>query len=130
LLVMRESPLIPWLMSGLAISILVLGLGCLLSLVDRMLGARKHHRHLVNLGLVPRQLVQLEAWQFAVPYVAVATLGTTVGLLICNLITGGTSTPFPWQAMGTVIAVVVTIGLIGTVSVALLGARSIQESPE
>lgn len=127
---LRDSPLVPWIIAGLALSTIVLGVGCLLSLVDRFLGLRKHHRHLVNLGLAPRQLVTLEAWQFAVPYGTVVVAGSLVGVGICILMVWPANVPVPWQAVGSVLGIALIIGFIGTLSMALFEAKSVHENSE
>ncbi len=126
-----RSPLVPWLVGGILGAGIVLAVGCFVSLVGRLLAARKHHRQLLNLGLVPRRLVAMEAWLFALPYCVVATVSFLAGLAICVKLLGVFSgTPMPWHDIGVIMIVVGVIGVLGTASVAVFGARGIQENPE
>ena len=126
-----RSPLVPWLVGGILGAGIVLAGGCFVSLVDRLLAARKHHRQLLNLGLVPRRLVALEAWLFALPYCVVATVSFLAGLAICVKLLGIFSgTPMPWHDIGTILILVGVIGVLGTACVALFGARGVRENPE
>ncbi len=129
--VMVQSPLVPWLVGGILGAAMVLTVGCFVSLVDRLLAVRKRHRQLLNLGLVPRRLVALEAWLFVLPYCAIATVSFLAGLAICVKLLGVFSgTPMPWRDIGIVLIFVGAIGVLGTASVAVFGARSVQENPE
>ncbi len=118
----QESALVPWLVGGAVVAAVGLALACLLSLVDRLLAARTHHRLLINLGIGRRQLVTLGAWLFAAPFSAVYLASFGAGLAVCAaLILPGTA--MPWAAIGATLAVGVAVGLAGTVTVASLGAR-------
>ncbi len=129
--VMEQSPLVPWLVGGIVIAAIVLMVGCLVSLVDRLLATRNHHRQLLNLGLVLRQLTALEAWLFAIPYGAVATVSFLAGLVICAKLIGVFSVvQMPWHEIGVILSFVCIIGVLGTASAALFGARSVRETPE
>ncbi len=128
---MSQSPLVPWVVGGVVAAAIVLTVGCLISLVDRLLAARRHHRLLLNLGVVPGRLTAIEAWLFAAPYAAVVALSFGVGLLICALIIGFFSgVPMPWHDIGIVAGVAVVVGIAGTASVAAFGARSVLREPE
>ena len=127
---MRESPIVPWIIGGTVVAIVALAIGCLVSLVDRLLSTRKHRRHLLNLGVAPRRLTALEAWLFAAPYGAVIAVSFSVGLATCAMMVGFSDISLPWYAIGTTLAVAIGIGLVGTASVAFFGARSMRESTE
>ncbi len=129
--VMAQSPLVPWLVGGILAAAMVLAVGCFVSLVDRLLAARKHHRQLLNLGLVPRRLVALEAWLFALPYCVIATVSFLAGLVICVRLVGVFSgTPMPWHDIGVVLILVGVIAVLGTASVAVFSVRSVHRNPE
>lgn len=113
-----------------AVAIVALTVGCLVSLVDRLLGTRKHRRHLLNLGITTCQLTKLEAWLFAAPFGAVVAVGFSVGLVACALMVGFTDVPMPWRAISVTLGIVIVAGLIGTAGVRLLGARGVRENPE
>jgi hypothetical protein len=118
----RESPLIPWLIGGVVTAVIGLTIACLMSLVDRLLGARNHHRQLVNLGISRRRLTALGAWTFALPYIAVLGMSFLAGSVATALLI--LPTPMPWTPIGITAAVALAAGLLGTISVALLGANS------
>lgn len=127
--VQRESPLVAWLIGGIAAAFLALAIGSVLSLVDRLLAARKDHRHLVNLGLTPRRLVNLEVWQFAAPYTAIVAASFAAGLAMCVLILRlGGAVPMPWEAIAATVAGAAVVGLVGTAGVALFGVTSVRDT--
>lgn len=126
---LRESPLVAWIVGGIIVAVIALSVGCLVSLVDRLLGTRKHRRHLLNLGVSPRRLAALEAWRFAVPYGAVIAVGFSAGLAISALIVLP-DVSMPWYGIGITLGISAVIGLVGTASVAFFGARSVRENPE
>lgn len=128
--VMRESPLVPWIIGGVTVAAISLATGCLLSLVDRLLVARKNHRHLLNLGLASRRLLALEAWLFAAPYAAVVGVGLCAGVAICSLMAGISGVPVPWPTVGLLVGIAVLIGLLGVAGVTLFGARGVHENTE
>jgi hypothetical protein len=114
-----------WLMGGLLVGAAGLTFGCLLSMVDRLLVTRKHRRHLLNLGIVPRRLALIEMVLFAVPYVTSVALGMLMGLSACLLMTFGTDTALPGDIIAAAVGLAVVTGLVGTASVAVFGARSV-----
>jgi len=118
----QPSPLIPWVIGGVVIAAIGLTIACLLSLIDRLLSARNHHRQLVNFGVSHRKLTALGAWTFALPYVAVLGVSFLAGLAACALLI--LPTPMPWEPIGYTAAVALATGLLGTASVALLGASN------
>ena len=128
----RASPLVAWIADGILVAVLALAVGCLMSLVDRLLGTSKHRRHLLNLGVPIRQIAALEAWRFAAPYIAVVTVSFCVGLAVCILIVGiiPNEALMPWGRIGTTLVAATIAGLVGTASVALFGARNLRGNPE
>jgi len=118
----RASPLIPWVIGGVVTAVVGLTIACLLSLIDRLLSARNHHRQLVNLGISRRKLTALGAWTFALPYIAVLGVSFLAGSVACALLI--LPTPMPWKPIGNTAAVALAAGLLGTASVALLGANN------
>lgn len=126
----QESPLVPWLLGGMTLSVIVLSVGCLISLVDRLLETRKHRRHLLNLGVSTYRLTLLEAWRFATPYGTVVAASFSAGLTICMLMVGFSRVPMPWYTIVLTLVVTVVAGVIGTAGVAFLGAREVSKEPE
>lgn len=127
----QQSPLVAWIHGGVIAAVISLAVGCFFSLVDRLLGSRKHRRHLLSLGVSPRQLTVLEAWQFVVPYGTVLFVSFLAGLMICTLMVGGPDgISMPWRGISVTFGAAVIVGLAGTASVAFFGARSIRENPE
>jgi len=118
----RESPLIPWLIGGVVTAVVGLTIACLMSLIDRLLSARNYHRQLVNLGISRSRLTALGAWTFALPYSAVLGMSFLAGSVASALLI--LPTPMPWTPIGITAAAALAAGLLGTVSVALLGANS------
>ncbi len=118
----RESPLIPWVIGGVATAVIGLTAACLLSLVDRLLGARSHHRKLVNLGIGRGKLMALGAWTFVLPYGVVLVMSFLAGSAASALLI--LPTPMPWTAIGITAMVSAAVGILGTASVAFLGANS------
>ncbi|MGH3499643.1 MAG: hypothetical protein ACRDQA_01890 [Nocardioidaceae bacterium] len=123
------SPLVRWIIAGTAVALVTLVVGCLLSLVDRLLATRRRERHLMNLGMSPRQLTALGALRFAVPYAIVAALGTATGLIICiTMVNPGV--PVPWLTVAAILAGALVVGVAGTVAVAALGTRQALQEAE
>ena len=128
---MSPSPLVPWPVGGICFTAVVLTVACLASLVDRFLMARERHRHLLNLGMSPRQFTMLEAALFAVPYFVVANTSFLAGLLICANIVGVFSdAPMPWGNIGLLASIVTATGLFGALCASLLGATNARNSRE
>jgi hypothetical protein len=128
--VAQESPLVAWIVGGLATAAVALAAACLISLVDRLLDTHGHRRHLLNMGVTSGGLATLEALLFAVPYGTIVVVGFSVGLAVCVLLVGLSDVSMPWREIGAILGLAVAAGLAGTASVALLGARSIRENPE
>jgi hypothetical protein len=127
--VQGESPLVPWIVGGIVAGLVALMVGCLLSLIDRFLGTRRHRRHLLALGVAPRRLTTLEASLFAVPYGVVIAVGFAVGLALTGLMAYRTGIGMPWDAAATALAVAALVGFVGTAAVALFGVRSLRDRP-
>lgn len=128
-MVMRESPLVPWIVGGTVVAVATLAVGCIVSLVDRLLATRRHRHHLLNLGITTRQLTTMEAWLFAVPYGVAIAISFLAGLAICTLMVLP-DVSIPWRGIGITLGVAVVVGLVGTVSAALFGARSVLKNSE
>lgn len=125
------SPIVDWLVGGIAFAVVVLTIGCLVSLVDRLVSTRHHRRRLSGFGLSRRQLMALEAWQFAVPYSAVVVLGSFVGLLVCAFTIGiSPTTPVPWSGIGLIIVAAVFVGAFGTCCAAFFGTLNGRNTPK
>ena len=119
----RPSPLAPWLTGAIRSGLSLLALACVVSLVDRLLATREPRRHLLNLGLTPRRLATLDAWLFAVPYAAIGFASLIAGLISVWAYVTVTATPMPWGGVGLIVAIGTAVGLLGSLGVAVLGAR-------
>lgn len=128
-LVLRPSPLVAWFAGGLTVALAVLATACLLAIVDRLLATRGERDYLLRVGLLPGQLVTLEAWRFAAPYGIVLAAGTAVGLVVCAQLTVSYGLAMPWQRIERVLGLAALAWLLGTASVAAFGARSLREQP-
>lgn len=124
--VYAPSELVPWLVGGIIVSAITLAIACLISLVDRLLGARKYHAHLLGLGVSPRRLTALEAWLFATPYAAVVVASFLIGILMCFLIVSP-AVAMPWYGIVLTLGAAAVIGAAGTASMAFFRARSLQD---
>lgn len=118
-----------WITAGAAATFLALSIACLISLVDRMLGMRGRQRHLLNLGIPPRVLTRFGAAMFAIPYAVVSIVGLVTGLVIASWMVGRDMT-MPWLFIYSLVALVVVIGLLGTLAVSALGTRDALREPE
>lgn len=119
----RESPLVPWLIGTLAFAAGALAFACLLAIVDRLLGWSEAHRRLVNIGISRPRLARLTALNFALPYFSVLLVSLAGGLAASAVLLLPTSS-MPTAAIGVTAMVGAVCGLLGSVGVALLGARS------
>lgn len=128
--VLHEPPLVAWIVGGIIVALIVLTIGCLASLIDRLLSTRGYYRYLLNVGIALRRLMYLEMWMFAAPYVAIAVISSCVGLIVCWLIVRSIGAGMPWQTVGVILGAEGIAGLIGTLSVALFSVRSFREDPE
>lgn len=123
----KVSPLVAWICGGLAIGLVLLAVGCVIAIVDRLLATRGSRRHLLALGLVPRQLAVLEAWQFAAPFTVVVLTGAVVGLAISLQIVLRAHEAVPWMSLAGAVGTAIVIGVVGTVMVSWLSVRSMLE---
>lgn len=74
--------------------------------------------------------VRDEAWLFAAPYTAVVAISFSVGLTICALMVGLSDIPMPWLGIGATLVIAIITSLVGTMSVALFGARRVRENAD
>jgi hypothetical protein len=118
----ETSALVDWIAAGGTLAVIALTIACLVSLIDRLLTARRPHRHLVNLGISTRQVTVFAAVLFAVPYGVMAAFGLTTGLTICVMMLDS-GTPIPWRAIGATLLATVAVGALGSGIVAALGSR-------
>jgi MFS family permease len=126
---LRPSPLVAWLAGGLSVALAALATACLLAIVDRLLATRGERDYLLRVGLLPRQLVALEAWRFAAPYGIVLAAGAVVGLTVCAQIVFGAFIGVPWSPIGWSLGLAVLAWVLGTAAVAAFSARSLHERP-
>ena len=114
----RPSPLDPWLRTGLAVGLLVLGLASVLLVVDAVLRSRRSNAPLVAIGMSSRRRRHLEAMLFALPFSAVAGLSVAVGLTVTALFVSVSDVRAPAAWLGVVLASTFAAGLAGTLVVA------------
>lgn len=119
----RESPLVPWLIGTLTFAAGALAFACLVAIIDRLLGWADAHRRLVNIGISRPKLARLTALNFALPYFSVLLVSLAGGLSASAVLLLPTSS-MPMAAIGVTAMLGAVFGLLGSVSVALLGARS------
>jgi hypothetical protein len=124
----RPSPLVDWLGGGITAGLLALGIASLMAIADRLIATSGHRRHLLQLGMVPRQLAMLEGWQFAAPYVVVCGVGLLVGGAICAQIVVVSHAAVPWYPLGVTLGLTLVAGVLGTICVAVFGIRSVQDA--
>lgn len=115
---------VAWLGVGLQIAIIVLAAGAIVAAVDRFLGLQKHRSQLLHIGLLPRQLGQIDALQFLVVVLTAITLGAGLGVLtVTQFLAENPEIPVPWAAMRGVIQLSLVGALVGTVLVMLFEVR-------
>jgi hypothetical protein len=78
---------------------------------------------LVNIGISRPKLARLTALNFALPYVSVLLVSLAAGLSACAVLLLPTSS-MPMAAIGVTAMLGTACGLLGSISVAVLGARS------
>lgn len=105
-----RSALVPWIELGLAVTSLILGLGCLLLLSDRFRHVMTEHRSLHLMGLHPGQLRRIARLLFTIPYAVIAVVGLLVGTISCYAISAPVGTP--WATVGALVALTVAGGLV------------------
>ena len=119
--------LLGWMTGCIVTSLVVLTVAFVLSLANHLLGALREHRdHLPSPSIFLRQP---GAWTFAIPYYATVALGFFAGLAICALMVGP-DVAMPWDGIGVTLGVAVVVGLVGTASAELLGAKIAVHKPE
>ncbi len=127
----RTPPLVPWIVGGMYVALFVLALGCLVSLVDRLLSSRRRDRRLLSLGVTPRRLTLLEMCLFSIPYAVAALVAFLAGLGVCWLIVRSIGAVMPWDEVGLAAVLAVFAGLLGSLGVGWLTVRSLRtEDPE
>lgn len=121
---LQESPIVPWLVGGGIVAAVGLGLACLLVLVDRLLVASRHHRHLVNVGISRAALTAVGAWMFAPPCAVAVAVSLATGLGVGALLASDADAGMPWTVIIGAALTAVTLGVLGTATVALLSAKN------
>lgn len=124
--VAHPPPFAPWVFAGIVVALTSLTVGCLVSLVDHLLGPR---RNLLNQSAPFRRLMQIEAWRFGVPYCAAVAVGFFAGLAIYALMVG-LDFQTPWRGAAVTLGIAVMVGIFATGSAALLGAKRARENLE
>ncbi len=113
-----------WLVAGLRIAVATLALAAIVAAVDRFLGLQKHRSQLLHIGLLPRQLGQIDALQFLVVVLTAITLGAGLGVLtVTRFLANSPGTPVPWADMRGVIQLSLLGAFVGTVLVMLFEVR-------
>lgn len=119
----RFSSVLGWVTAGIATALIALTTACLISLVDRMLSARRRLQHLLNLGISPAQLTRVGATMFAMPYAVATLVGFSTGFAIAMRKVTNPGIPMPWSTIGVTLLVILGVGLLGTAALAALGTR-------
>lgn len=122
--VQRPSPLAGWLAGGIAVALITLAVACVVAIIDRLLATRRDRRHLLNLGMLPRQLAVLEAWRFAAPYTIVFTVAAAVGLAIAAQFVIASGAEVLWTPLVYTLAAAAVAGIVGTAGMAAFSYRS------
>ena len=117
------SSVVGWVNAGVVAALIALTAGCLISLVDRMLGARRRQQHLLNLGISPAQLTRFGATMFAMPYAVATLVGFSTGIAICIREVSNPGIPMPWSTISVTLLAILGVGLLGTAAVSVLGTR-------
>ena len=113
-----------WLVVGLQIAIIVLAAGAIVAAVDRFLGLQKHRSQLLHIGLLPRQLGQIDALQFLVVVLTAITLGAGLGILtVTQFLAESPETPVPWGEMRAIIQLALLGAVVGTLLVLVFEVR-------
>lgn len=112
-----------WVTAGVLAALIALTVGCLISLVDRMLGGRRRQQHLLNLGISSSKLTRFGATMFAMPYAVATLVGFSTGVAICVRRVSNPGIPMPWSAIGVTLLVILGVGVLGTAAVSVLGTR-------
>jgi predicted lysophospholipase L1 biosynthesis ABC-type transport system permease subunit len=122
----EEPASLLWLVAGFGVAVVVLALGALVAAVDRFLAVRTQRAHLLHIGLVPRQLGQIDALQFLTVLLTAISLGAALGILaVTQLVTmtADANTPVPWDDLRSVLLAAVGGAGGGTLLVLLFGVR-------
>jgi hypothetical protein len=118
-----------WIVAGAALSLITLAFASVLSMIDRALQQREQHRILLNFGASPRFLFRFGAVNFAVPFVASASVGTVIGVGTCGrLLDSGAS--LPWHVVATGLIVIAGFGLLGAGAMGVFGSKMAAAAPE
>ncbi len=135
---LHAFPTTPWIVGGFAVAIVVLSVGCLISLAGHLLDTRalavrkRRCQLLLSLGVSPHRCSSLEAWRFAAPYGVVVAVSFLAGLVACAAIVKPflTGIPMPWLWIGATLAIAVVTGIVGTALAAFLGDRTVRRNLE
>jgi hypothetical protein len=123
------SPVVSWIQAGQVVATLVLGIACLLALIDRIIGTGRQLDHLRKLGISPGQLRTHRSLTFAVPYALACAVGFVGGVAIC-LVWVGTEVPFPSGAVAAAALSAGIVGALATTAVASLGGARAEAKPQ
>jgi hypothetical protein len=99
----KESPLVPWLLGGLAAAMIVTIGSMVVVAIDLQLRVGRALAALSRIGLTRRRALQIESLQVAVAYTALMVPALIVGSFLCLMVTrvaGNVS--LPWSALGFV----------------------------
>ncbi len=110
-----RSALVPWIGFGLVLASLLLGVGCLLLLSDRLRHVMTQHRALHLVGLSETQLRRVARLLVMVPYAVTTTIGLTLGVVAALTISAPVETP--WQLLGGLAVLTLAGGIVISVIV-------------
>lgn len=118
-----------WLVSAVVASLFVIAIASVVSLVDRLIANRLQRTVLLRIGLTARRLRILEGWLFLVPYLTVFATSLAAGMGMCWMIVDWYDLSLPWSQVGSISALALGVGAIGTVAVMSLGVTTIKDQP-
>lgn len=116
---LQSSPLVPWLLSGIAIAVLAAMLSVVTLVIDRSMSARAvDSLDRIGLSLGVRRLV--DAMTFFVSCMVAAGAGLALGVLSAIVLSRDEFAGlFPWEALASSVIGVVVLALVGAGAVAV-----------
>jgi len=121
---LREPALVRWTDYGLMAAIIVTGLACVLSLIDRVIGTQKDRRYLTNVGLTAGRLRTVELWAFLIPYAVIVTAALLIGVVSVQASLWIQGDRMPVSGLVAMAGFLILAGAVAACAVALLGSFS------
>jgi hypothetical protein len=110
----HESPLVGWLLAGMATAAVLAVLAAMVTLVDRFLRASRDHVPLLRLGVARGRLRTLEAAQFGLSYMLAMGAAIVFGIGSGTAMTTLSVVDYPVGAVAAVIVAIAVVGLLTT----------------